>query len=133
LVHGDFHYGNVLYRDGDVAAIIDWEIASLGDARLDLGCLGVASLRRKYAPEANTTGSVEVGFDELMTIYGEPGVDLEWFLAEACLKYAAILGYNLNLHRSGRRPDPVYEEQLGTMRGLVDDGLDALEGRLDFT
>src|SRR5579872_5337485 len=34
LVHGDFHYGNILFANGEVAAIIDWEIATLGDSRL---------------------------------------------------------------------------------------------------
>ncbi len=36
IVHGDFRLGNTLCRDGEVVAIIDWEIWALGDPRLDL-------------------------------------------------------------------------------------------------
>jgi Predicted aminoglycoside phosphotransferase len=41
IMHGDFHIGNVLFhedRDG-IAAIIDWELATIGDPLLDLGWL----------------------------------------------------------------------------------------------
>jgi aminoglycoside phosphotransferase (APT) family kinase protein len=43
LLHGDFWPGNLLWRDGELVAVIDWEDASLGNpledvaiARLDL-------------------------------------------------------------------------------------------------
>lgn len=37
LLHGDFWPGNVLWRDGQLVAIIDWEDAALGDPLADLG------------------------------------------------------------------------------------------------
>lgn len=37
LLHGDFWPGNLLWRDGALAAIIDWEDAALGDPLADLG------------------------------------------------------------------------------------------------
>ena len=36
-VHGDFQWANVLFHDGKVSALIDWEIALLGPTLLDLG------------------------------------------------------------------------------------------------
>jgi aminoglycoside phosphotransferase (APT) family kinase protein len=41
VLHGDFHLANVMFRhDGpEVAAVIDWELATLGDPLLDLGWL----------------------------------------------------------------------------------------------
>ncbi len=36
LVHGDFWQGNVLWRDGQLAAVIDWEDAALGDPLVDV-------------------------------------------------------------------------------------------------
>jgi aminoglycoside phosphotransferase (APT) family kinase protein len=125
LVHGDYHYGNMLFQrhgEGALAAVVDWEIASLGDPLADLGCLAVASLRRKYDPEPNPAGGLDVTTDELIDLFGaDPGRAM-WFVAETCFKYAAILGYNFGLHRSGRRPDPIYDRLTDTMRGLVDDG-----------
>lgn len=37
LLHGDYWPGNVLWKNGQVAAIIDWEDAALGDPLADLG------------------------------------------------------------------------------------------------
>ena len=37
LLHGDFWLGNLLWRGGDLAAIIDWEDAMFGDPLADLG------------------------------------------------------------------------------------------------
>lgn len=41
LMHGDFHLANIMYRrDGpEVAAIVDWEMCTVGDPPLDLGGL----------------------------------------------------------------------------------------------
>jgi aminoglycoside phosphotransferase (APT) family kinase protein len=40
VVHGDYRMGNVITRpDGTVAAILDWELCTLGDVRADLGYL----------------------------------------------------------------------------------------------
>ncbi len=36
LLHGDFWPGNVLWRDGRLVAVIDWEDATLGDPLADL-------------------------------------------------------------------------------------------------
>lgn len=39
VVHGDAHLGNVMFRatDGRTLALIDWELATVGDPLLDLG------------------------------------------------------------------------------------------------
>lgn len=36
LLHGDFWPGNVLWRDGQLVAVVDWEDAALGDPLADL-------------------------------------------------------------------------------------------------
>ncbi len=36
LLHGDFWTGNVLWKDGGLAAVIDWEDAMIGDPLADL-------------------------------------------------------------------------------------------------
>jgi aminoglycoside phosphotransferase (APT) family kinase protein len=37
LTHGDTNAGNYLFRGEDVAAVVDWELAAIGDPRSDLG------------------------------------------------------------------------------------------------
>lgn len=41
IIHGDFHFGNVMFRHDRpvLAAIVDWELATIGDPLLDLGAL----------------------------------------------------------------------------------------------
>src|SRR5207237_1094529 len=41
VVHGDYHFGNMLFAGPRVSAVLDWEIAELGHPLLDLCCLCV--------------------------------------------------------------------------------------------
>jgi aminoglycoside phosphotransferase (APT) family kinase protein len=123
-VHGDFHYGNLLYREGRVVAVIDWEIAEIGQPLMDLAALSLVALRRRFRSEVNPGGMLEVGVEELLEMAGVEPEEIRWYLAATCFKYSAILGYNLGLHRRGRRPDPVYEELLPTITGLIEIGLE---------
>jgi aminoglycoside phosphotransferase (APT) family kinase protein len=131
VVHGDYHYGNLLFRDGEVVAVVDWELAGLGERLVDVGSLVVASLRRRFAPEPNSAGDVHVGAAAVVGSYGDDSDEISWFVALSCLKYAAIIGYNLRLHRSGRRIDPEYERLQGTIGGLLTAGADVLRDGLE--
>lgn len=41
VIHGDFHFSNVIVAPdrGELAAVVDWELATIGDPLLDLGHL----------------------------------------------------------------------------------------------
>jgi aminoglycoside phosphotransferase (APT) family kinase protein len=41
LLHGDYWPGNVLWREGRLAAVLDWEDAAMGDPLSDLACARV--------------------------------------------------------------------------------------------
>jgi aminoglycoside phosphotransferase (APT) family kinase protein len=45
LVHGDFRHGNLIIGDDGVRAVLDWELAHLGDPMEDLGWVCVNSWR----------------------------------------------------------------------------------------
>lgn len=51
LLHGDFWPGNILWKNGRLVAVIDWEDATLGDPMSDLACCRV-ELLCQYGPEA---------------------------------------------------------------------------------
>jgi aminoglycoside phosphotransferase (APT) family kinase protein len=100
ILHGDYHLANVLYRfDGpQLAAIVDWELTTLGDPLLDLGWL----LATWPEPDAVEAGNVSVkpweGFptaDELVDRYaGQSERDLShmrWYGVLACYKLGIIL------------------------------------------
>ena len=48
LVHGDFRHGNLMIDEQGVAAVLDWELAHVGDPMEDLGWLCVNSWRFGY-------------------------------------------------------------------------------------
>jgi aminoglycoside phosphotransferase (APT) family kinase protein len=126
LVHGDYHYGNMLFRGSEVAAVLDWEIAQIGQPLLDLGCLCIVAIRRQYQGAPNPGGAINVSMEELFRMYGVDAEEMRWYAAMSLYKYAAIFGYNLNLHRKGRRPDPMYEGLTDTIVGMIDEGITLL-------
>jgi aminoglycoside phosphotransferase (APT) family kinase protein len=97
LIHGDFHFGNVLYDRGShrMAAMVDWELTTLGDPLVDLGW--VLSF---WPPDGSATGPVTPwdGFPtraEMIARYEEKSgravPDPDWYEVLACYKLGSIL------------------------------------------
>lgn len=131
LVHADYHMGNMLFRGAEVAAVLDWEIAEIGQPLIDLGCLVVMVARRRFGGGTAPGGTLDVEMREFLDLYGAGGDEMRWYLGFSLYKYAAILGYNLMLHRKGRRPDPMYEQEsmYRTISGMIDDGIGLMSGQ----
>ena len=62
VIHGDYWPGNVLWNDGQLAAVIDWEDAAIGDpladlagARVELLCQYDAAAMRSFTTRYLTT------------------------------------------------------------------------------
>jgi aminoglycoside phosphotransferase (APT) family kinase protein len=110
LVHGDYHLSNMLFDRGRVVAVVDWEIAQLGQALLDVCCISLS----------------HVPADAVGEMYGGDPIDYRWYRALTYFKYAAIFGYNLMLHRRGKRPDPSYEQRTDTIVGFIDQGVEVI-------
>lgn len=128
LVHGDYRLGNILSQGEEPAALIDWEIWSPGDPRVELGWFLV------FADGSNFPGvGREVpglpGVDELVDRYtgqASPLSDLTWFDALGRFKMAAIMGHNLRRHREGRHHDPDQEKLPATIERLIVTGIERL-------
>ena len=101
ILHGDFHLKNVLFRrdNAEIAAVIAWELATIGDPLLDLGWL-LATWRDQDAPASEAQIVVEPwdGFPtpaELIARYGvASGRDVSragWYAVLACYKLAILL------------------------------------------
>jgi aminoglycoside phosphotransferase (APT) family kinase protein len=99
LSHGDFHLANLMYRfDGpDVAAVIDWEMATVGDPLLDLGWL-LATWPVGGDPVLSGALGEAGGLprrDELIARYCEQSTrdlsDVAWYEVLACFKLGIIL------------------------------------------
>lgn len=70
LVHGDFRMGNLMVGDDGLAAVLDWELAHLGDAHEDLawGCVGAWRFGHADKPAFGCGG-----FDALFVAYEAAG------------------------------------------------------------
>jgi aminoglycoside phosphotransferase (APT) family kinase protein len=62
LVHGDFRLGNFLATRSGLAAVLDWEIAHLGDPMEDIAWLCLRTWR--FGEDQNSVG----GFGDLETL-----------------------------------------------------------------
>lgn len=114
IVHGDYRLDNALVvgeaHEPHISAILDWEMATLGDPFVDLGILAlywdIASLPGDFAGAAPSAVDPAAGyprFDELVEVYAERagiGVpDLRWYRAFAAYKLAVILeGIHYRFH-----------------------------------
>jgi len=100
VVHGDYRLDNAIVADDDrIAAVLDWEMATIGDPLADLGLLlvywdGVSAMPRGTLNQAVTP---DVGFPtgaELINRYAERrDVELErlpWYQALGFFKLAVI-------------------------------------------
>jgi aminoglycoside phosphotransferase (APT) family kinase protein len=130
LVHGDFHCGNLLFGIGgdgkvEVVAVLDWEIAQIGAPLLDVSTLCVLSAQNWVTGAPNPGGGLDLDPDDVWSLYGSSPHDL-WYTALSFYKYAAILGYNLSLHRRGKRPDPMYEGLTEVIPLLIERGVGLL-------
>jgi aminoglycoside phosphotransferase (APT) family kinase protein len=123
LVHGDYHYGNMLFRDEHVVGVVDWEIAQLGQPLIDLACLSVVSQVKEDGADLSARGRWQVEDDQILDAYGVEAEEYRWYVAMSYYKYASILGYNLMLHRRGKRIDPVYEERASTIGEFIHEGI----------
>lgn len=131
LVHADYHMGNMLFRAAEVATVLDWEIAELGQPLIDLGCLCVVGSRRWFGERSSPGGTLDLDIEVFLELYGVERKEFSWYIGFSLWKYASILGYNLMLHRKGRRLDPMYEAPsiCATITAMIDDGIELMEGR----
>ncbi len=100
LIHGDFHLANMMFEPDAprLAAIVDWELTTIGDPLLDLGWLMAT-----WPESADDFGAGAVGItpwsgfptpEELVARYGA-GSDrdvsaMEWYGVLACYKLGII-------------------------------------------
>jgi aminoglycoside phosphotransferase (APT) family kinase protein len=105
ILHGDYRLDNAVVRDiagaPSISAVLDWEMATLGDSLTDLGLLGLYwGVNETPGIAGAVPSSVDAAagypsFEELVAEYEEvTGVavpELPWYLAMAAFKLAVIL------------------------------------------
>lgn len=104
LVHGDFRLGNLIVDSGGLAAVLDWELAHIGDPREDLAWICVNSWR--FGNRTKRVG----GFGELPELLGAyaevSGVqfdvsEIDWWETLGSLKWGIMCMIMYEAFRSG--------------------------------
>lgn len=111
-IHGDPKHGNCLWdTQGRLLALVDWEMAGVGDPLLDLG----------YVMQFYDQGEVKLGsagyelpgwwsrsrtIEEWERLTERRAVDLSRYEALEVAKVAAIVQLGAHLYATGRAPDP---------------------------
>jgi aminoglycoside phosphotransferase (APT) family kinase protein len=103
VVHGDFRLGNWIVDDDGLAAVVDWELAHLGDPGEDLGWMCVRAWRFGGAGAAAGLGSHEQLLDSYLAAGGLPLTldDLRWWEAYGTLAWGVMCIAQASRHRSG--------------------------------
>ena len=100
ILHGDFHLANLMYAyDGPhIAAIVDWEMCTVGDPLLDLGWLLATWPRDEpTGPVAGALGAAGglPTADELVARYAQRSerdlAMIDWYVVLACFKLGIVL------------------------------------------
>jgi aminoglycoside phosphotransferase (APT) family kinase protein len=119
IVHNDFRLGNVIWSEPSpvrLLAILDWELATIGDPLLDLGylvCCYPVSGEELNPTQELSAAMLGEGFparQDLVERYAEvTGADvsrLGWYAAMAAWKLAVLYDYQHRLGRDAYYVDP---------------------------
>ncbi|MGH2877455.1 MAG: phosphotransferase family protein [Solirubrobacteraceae bacterium] len=118
IVHGDYRLGNTIYAAAAPArlvAVLDWEMATIGDPLADVGYLMVHWVQTGDPPSRFTVGTVtsEPGFPsrgELLERYerrsGRHVANLDWYVVLALWKAAVFMEGNYRRAVEGATDDP---------------------------
>jgi aminoglycoside phosphotransferase (APT) family kinase protein len=141
VVHGDYRLDNmILDRDGAVAAVVDWELCTLGDPLADVGLLMVywSQPGDEFAPlfEAPTLAKGFPLREELRDRYAEQSgrdlSELDFYVALGYWKLAVILEGVFARYAAGQygKTDEGFEQFANVVEQLAE-AADAAERRLD--
>jgi aminoglycoside phosphotransferase (APT) family kinase protein len=126
IVHGDFRLGNTLFASGAparLAAVLDWEMATIGDPLADLGylCMMWTEAGDPTGGMRDSLGAVTraEGFPtraEVIALYeqrsGRSMSDIRWYMTLALWKSVVFMEGNYKRAVAGTTDDP-YLKQFG--------------------
>jgi aminoglycoside phosphotransferase (APT) family kinase protein len=102
LMHGDYQFANVMYEDGapaKLAAIVDWEMGTVGDPKLDLGWVVQSWPEDTMNIDASAASYVDMygmpSREQVLAHYAEVSGrqvdDIDYYLVLAKWKLAVVL------------------------------------------
>lgn len=138
IAHGDYRFGNCLtdVRQGRIAAVLDWELCTLGDPLADVGYLGVywsdgpsSALRANDPTPAGGFPAYASLVERYARTTGRDVSQVDYYVAFSCWRLAVISEgvYARYLHGAMGQQDGI---DLSTMKlgpeGLAERALEAV-------
>jgi aminoglycoside phosphotransferase (APT) family kinase protein len=112
LVHADFRIGNMLLHEERVSAVIDWELAYLGDPRFDIGYAAMPYYAGKFVHDGSRLVGAFAAHDWFVAEYERlRGVEVDreavrTYTVQGILQLITIIGIGLRHVADGRSDDP---------------------------
>lgn len=99
LIHGDYRLDNCIVDDSRIVAVLDWEMATLGDPLADLGLFavyyaGLVDIENTVVHSLAGLGAfppLTHLLERYSTMTGHDLAALDWYIAFAWFKFAVIL------------------------------------------
>jgi aminoglycoside phosphotransferase (APT) family kinase protein len=125
IIHGDYGFANAIFAHGPearLAAMVDWELSTVGDPLLDLGWVAYGFRSRRDPPGEASSGYFDAALfpprEDLCEAYAErtglPLDNLDYYLVLAQFKLAVLLERKWAEAQAGRRPQ-AYGDLFGDM------------------
>jgi aminoglycoside phosphotransferase (APT) family kinase protein len=109
LSWGDSRLGNILFDEFEVAAVVDWEMLSLGGHEMDLGWfLFLDDFQQAGRPRLEGMGSKEDTIARWEAGTGEKAEDILWYQIFAGFRFACVMMRIIQMYDlpEGSTPDP---------------------------
>jgi aminoglycoside phosphotransferase (APT) family kinase protein len=136
ILHGDYRLGNMQFVGDRVAAIIDWEIWSVGDPRTDLAwLLAYADPVQRFVERRDAANQAAADampdrdslLEEYLAVRRAQVADLPWFLAYCYYKIASTTAVLIKQNRRRPKPDPGLEIAATSLPAVIERGREMLD------
>ncbi len=131
VVHGDYRLGNMLCDGPMITGIIDWELWTVSDPRIDLSWFLFFTDEADHPSARQGLRSGMPSSEDLLAAYeaavGEPTKDLQWFDALTYFKEASATALIAKLARR-RNPEAPVSIQPSFCTGLIQRALSTVGG-----
>ena len=133
IVHGDTKLSNLMWHEGEISAMLDWEMALNGEPLADLGYMLYTFESAFHGATTPARQSGMLKRDEVIALWsqdsGRSAEGVEWHEIAQIGKISAIIAEGTNMYVTGRSKDPKLayfmrnrEYYLGVMRAMLDGG-----------
>lgn len=119
LVHGDFKPGNVLLAGEEITALLDWELAHLGDPLEDLGWVTQPLREREHLIPENWEREQLISAYQATTGFDVDADALHWWQAFATFRTAVMQVSGLRAYVDGRA-EKAYRPTARVLSTLID-------------